>query len=357
VAGAASALIFGTAITIGLGLRGLAVMIAFFVVGAAVTKLGYRTKEARGIAQLRDGARGWRNAWANGGVPALLAVLAGACAAGGCGEDGLPGLKLATGLFTLAYAASVATAATDTCSSEVGKAFGRGTVLITSFRPVPPGTEGGVSLEGTLGGLAGGVAVASVGALAGLYPDGRRGARVRVRVALVAAEHQDIPGPDAPLLSRHRHHHAARLAGEVLARARHVGHARDASSGGDLHAVQDHAGDRVGEELAHGAVPLAPEAQRRARVQAAGAARRRGQLLDRDLERRRDAVQHGQRRVGGAGLEVAPGRPRDAGEARHLLLGQAPRLAQVAHVGGEPHGQGLGHGPQDSHAPNRWQAG
>jgi uncharacterized protein (TIGR00297 family) len=52
----------------------------------------------------------------------------------------------------------------------VGKAFGRGTVLITSFRPVPPGTEGGVSLEGTLGGLAGGVAVASVGALAGLYP-------------------------------------------------------------------------------------------------------------------------------------------------------------------------------------------
>jgi uncharacterized protein (TIGR00297 family) len=63
----------------------------------------------------------------------------------------------------------VATAAADTCSSEVGKAYGRRTFLITSFRPVPPGTEGAVSLEGTLGGLAGGAIVASVGALCGLF--------------------------------------------------------------------------------------------------------------------------------------------------------------------------------------------
>ena len=72
-------------------------------------------------------------------------------------------------LFVLAYAASVATAAADTCSSEIGKAYGRRTFLITSFRPVPPGTEGAVSLEGTLGGLVGGAIVASVGAAFGLY--------------------------------------------------------------------------------------------------------------------------------------------------------------------------------------------
>jgi uncharacterized protein (TIGR00297 family) len=168
--GALSAVVIGTLITVGLGLRGLAVMIAFFVVGSAVTKLGYRTKAARGIAQEKGGARGWRNAWANGGVPALLAVLAGACGAGGCNEGRLPDQGLAVGLFALAYAASVATAAADTCSSELGKAFGRRTFLITSFRPVAPGTEGAVSLEGTLGGLAGGAVVAGVGALAGLYP-------------------------------------------------------------------------------------------------------------------------------------------------------------------------------------------
>ena len=119
-------------------------MIAFFVLGTVATKLGYRIKAARGIAQEKGGARGWRNAWANGGVPALLAVLAGHGAARGRAT-----------CSALAYAASVATAAADTCSSEIGKAYGRRTFLITTLRPVPPGTEGAVSLEGTLGGLAG----------------------------------------------------------------------------------------------------------------------------------------------------------------------------------------------------------
>lgn len=155
--GALSAVVIGATITTSLGLPGLALMVAFFVIGSAVTKMGYRIKAARGIAQERGGARGWRNAWANGGVPALLALLAGVAP------------EELRGLFVLAYSASVATAAADTCSSETGKAYGRRTFLITTFRSVPPGTEGAVSLEGTLGGLAGGFLVASVGALVGLY--------------------------------------------------------------------------------------------------------------------------------------------------------------------------------------------
>jgi uncharacterized protein (TIGR00297 family) len=143
-------------------------MIAFFVVGSAVTKLGYRLKAQRGIAQEKGGARGWRNAWANGGVPAALALLAGFA----------PPDERA--LFALAYAAAVATAAADTCSSEVGKAYGRRTFLITTFEPVPPGTEGAVSLEGTVGGLIGALVVAGVGAAAGLYGPG---AAVMVAIA------------------------------------------------------------------------------------------------------------------------------------------------------------------------------
>lgn len=157
VPGALSAVFIGTLITLGIDLRAFAVMAAFFVVGSAVTKLGYRLKAARGIAQEKGGARGWRNAWANGGVPCALALLA-----------GLTGGRVHE-LFVLAYAASVATAAADTCSSEIGKAYGRRTFLITTLRPVPPGTEGAVSLEGTLGGLAGGLLVAAVGAALGLY--------------------------------------------------------------------------------------------------------------------------------------------------------------------------------------------
>ena len=157
VPGALSAVLIGTLVTLGTGLQGFAVLAAFFVVGSAVTKLGYRVKAARGIAQEKGGARGWRNAWANGGVPCALALLAGAT-----------GDRLHE-LFVLAYAASVATAAADTCSSEIGKAYGRRTFLITSLRPVAPGTEGAVSLEGTLGGLGGGLLVAAVGAALGLY--------------------------------------------------------------------------------------------------------------------------------------------------------------------------------------------
>lgn len=155
--GALSAVAIGTLVTAGLGLRGLGLMIAFFVLGSAATRLGYRIKAQRGIAQEKGGARGWRNAWANGGIPALLALLAGFTAA----DD--------RALLTLAYAAAVATAAADTCSSEVGKAFGRRTFLITTLRPVPPGTEGAVSLEGTLGGLAGAAVVGGLGAALGLY--------------------------------------------------------------------------------------------------------------------------------------------------------------------------------------------
>lgn len=155
--GALAAVLIGTAITVGLGLPALALMIAFFVLGTAATRLGYRTKAARGIAQERGGARGWRHALANGGVPALLASLA-----------GLTPSPLRD-LLVVAYAGAVATAAADTCSSEIGKAYGRSTFLITSFRPVPPGTEGAVSLEGTLGGLAGAAVVAAVGAALGVY--------------------------------------------------------------------------------------------------------------------------------------------------------------------------------------------
>ncbi|HVQ28880.1 MAG TPA: DUF92 domain-containing protein [Vicinamibacteria bacterium] len=155
--GAVSAVVIGTVITAGLGVGGFAVMMSFFVLGSLATRLGYRVKAARGIAQEKGGARGWRNAWANGGVPAFLAALA-----------GLTVVPLHD-LLVLAYAAAVATAAADTCSSEIGKAYGRRTFLITTLRPAAPGTEGAVSLEGTLGGLLGGLVVAFTGTAFGLY--------------------------------------------------------------------------------------------------------------------------------------------------------------------------------------------
>jgi uncharacterized protein (TIGR00297 family) len=73
-------------------------------------------------------------------------------------------------LFGLAFAGAFATAAADTASSEIGQLLGRRTFLITNFRPVPRGTEGAVSLEGTLAGVAASLVIAALGAGLGLYP-------------------------------------------------------------------------------------------------------------------------------------------------------------------------------------------
>ena len=73
-------------------------------------------------------------------------------------------------LFALAFAGAFATAAADTASSEIGQLIGRRTFLITTLKPVPRGTEGAVSLEGTLAGILASLVIAALGAALGLYP-------------------------------------------------------------------------------------------------------------------------------------------------------------------------------------------
>ena len=51
--------------------------------------------------------------------------------------------------------ASFAAKLGDTCGSEIGKRWGRTTISLSRLRVVAPGTEGAVSLEGTLASLAG----------------------------------------------------------------------------------------------------------------------------------------------------------------------------------------------------------
>jgi uncharacterized protein (TIGR00297 family) len=61
----------------------------------------------------------------------------------------------------VALAAALAEATADTLSSECGEVLGGQPRLLTTFRRVPAGTDGAVSVAGTLAGLAGAVAVAA----------------------------------------------------------------------------------------------------------------------------------------------------------------------------------------------------
>jgi uncharacterized protein (TIGR00297 family) len=136
--GALGGLLVGTTIYASLGPGAFAVLVLFVVGGSVLTRLGYRSKRRAGTAQEHGGRRGARNALANCAVAVVCALLAATT-----GSD----------LFTTAFVASLGAAFADTSESEVGQLFGRAPRLITTLRKVPPGTEGAVSLPGTLAGI------------------------------------------------------------------------------------------------------------------------------------------------------------------------------------------------------------
>ncbi len=170
-AGILGVILWGT-----LGLRGYLLMLVYFAVGSAVTRVGMAQKEAAGIAEKRSGARGPENVWGS----ALVAAI---CALSIYAINSFEGLWVqpTTELLLLGYVASISTKLSDTCASEVGKAYGRHTFLITNLQPVARGTEGAVSLEGTLAGILGSAILATTGwALGLIYP-------IDIAICMVAA--------------------------------------------------------------------------------------------------------------------------------------------------------------------------
>ncbi len=144
-----------------LGWPGYGVMMFYFLVGSGVTRIGLAEKEALGIAEKRSGARGPENVWGSALVGTLCAVGVGWLTWQG---QSTPWINL----LLLGYVASLSTKLSDTCASEVGKAYGQRTFLITTLKPVPRGTEGAVSLEGTVAGLIASAVMAAVGWAVGL---------------------------------------------------------------------------------------------------------------------------------------------------------------------------------------------
>jgi len=133
----------GSAVAFIMAVRDLRLFVALLVVFAVTllaTRIGYARKQQLRAAE-PPGGRTAAQAMANLGVAALVAAIGGA---------GWPVLALA----------ALAEASADTASSEIGMAFPGRTVLITTFKPVPAGTDGGISSRGMLGALIGALAVA-----------------------------------------------------------------------------------------------------------------------------------------------------------------------------------------------------
>ena len=151
-----------------LGWQGYLVVMFYFLVGSGVTRIGMAQKEAEGIAEKRSGARGPENVWGSALTGALCTLGVGVINAGFLVSNPEELIPNPLSLLLLGFVASFSTKLSDTSASEVGKAYGKSTFLITTLQPVPRGTEGAISLEGTLAGVVASIAIACVGWAVGL---------------------------------------------------------------------------------------------------------------------------------------------------------------------------------------------
>ena len=150
------------------GWRGYSLCVLYLVAGSAATKVKQAEKDAAGIGEGRGGRRGPENVWGSAATGAACALLG----------QAYPAQRP---LLAVAYVASLATKLSDTLASEIGKAYGKTCYLSTTLKRVPPGTEGAVSLEGTLAGVAGSLVIAGYATAVGLV------APAMVPVAALAA--------------------------------------------------------------------------------------------------------------------------------------------------------------------------
>lgn len=121
---------------------GLGCLLLLFVLGTLASVLGRKQKQLLGVAQEAGGKRSVRHAFSNAGVAGLLGALSLA----------VPEWQEAC-MFGIV--ASLATATSDTFSSEFGSLYGKKFVSVITWKPGVRGQDGLISVEGTLAGVVG----------------------------------------------------------------------------------------------------------------------------------------------------------------------------------------------------------
>ncbi|XP_058100978.1 protein VTE6, chloroplastic [Magnolia sinica] len=157
ISGIGAAFLLGTLTWRAFGPPGFLLVAMYFVIGTAVTKLKISQKEALGVAEKRRGRRGPGSVIGSSAAGCVCAFLL---------INGIGG-EAFSHLWRLGFVASFCTKLSDTVSSEMGKAYGKTTYLVTTFKIVPRGTEGAVSVEGTVAGLIASVVLAAIACFMG----------------------------------------------------------------------------------------------------------------------------------------------------------------------------------------------
>lgn len=130
-----SATLLGVVIIISSGLDWFFILLSFFLLGGVFTRYKYSYKLVRGIAEGKGGVRGYKNVFSNSLAALSLSVAYGVFPSHG-------------EILLAAFLGSVATAAGDTLASEIGETYRGEPRMITTFKKVPAGTDGGISILG-----------------------------------------------------------------------------------------------------------------------------------------------------------------------------------------------------------------
>lgn len=136
-------------IFMGTGWMGVAVLATFVFFGVLMSRWKRNYKQEIGVAQENEGKRTILNVGANGGVAALCAFLAWYDA------EFLV-------MYELMMVAAVASACSDTFSSELGNVYGKRYFNILTFKKDERGLDGTISWEGLAAGLVGSILIALV---------------------------------------------------------------------------------------------------------------------------------------------------------------------------------------------------
>ena len=134
------------------GPAAFATLVTLFVLTWAATRFRFRRKQELGLSEKREG-RNAAQVLANLGVAAACSFL-----------FALTG----SAPWLVAMAAAFAEAATDTIASEIGQSSGQKSRLITNWKPVVSGTDGGITLRGTVAGALAGLIVCGVAIATGI---------------------------------------------------------------------------------------------------------------------------------------------------------------------------------------------
>ncbi|XP_035003305.1 transmembrane protein 19 [Hippoglossus stenolepis] len=134
-------------------------LLAFFITSSKLTRWGGAQKKKIDAEYKEGGARNWVQVFCNGGVPTELALLY--MIEVGPGEIAIDfGKQYSASWMCLSLVGALACSTGDTWASEVGPVLSKSPPrLITTWKEVPAGTNGGVTPVGLVASFLGGLAV------------------------------------------------------------------------------------------------------------------------------------------------------------------------------------------------------